>query len=69
MELVDDLVDTTTPFTTPLGGDNKHLREMRNVFDVLPEYFRELGRHKGRIERRHTWTRKHVFAINGNSKM
>ena len=45
LELVDDLVDDiyNAMVTTPLGGDNKHLREIETFLSSLPEDSREVG--------------------------
>ena len=71
MELVDDLVDDiyNAMVTTPLGGDNKHLREMRNIFDVrYPNISENWEDIREGLKDAVSETRKHVFAINGNSK-
>ena len=71
MELVDDLVDDiyNAMVTTPLGGDNKHLREMRNIFDVrYPNISENWEDIREGLKDAVSETRRHVFAINGNSK-
>ena len=71
LELVDDLVDDiyNAMVTTPLGGDNKHLREMRNIFDVrYPNISENWEDIREGLKDAVSETRRHVFAINGNSK-
>ena len=41
-DLVDDIYNAMV--TTPLGGDNKHLREMRNIFEFATRRFPRSGK-------------------------
>ena len=71
LELVEEWVGDiyNAMVTTPLGRDNKHTKEMRDIFaSRYPNIPENWDRVRDGLKDAVSETRNHVFAINGNSK-